>query len=263
MENKVQDHKRKYFLGANWKCNGNTPFVKDIITNLINSFAYDKSKLDLMVLPGLLHISLVQAMVKDGVLVGAQNVSQFESGSYTGEIAAEHIEDYGIEWVLIGHSDRRYQYNDTLEVVARKVKLARESNLGVVLCIGENLQQREQELTNQVIDEQLRTTLDSFNGNWDNVVIAYEPIWAIGTGKIASADQTQEAHEFIRNWIRDNVSAKIAQNIRIIYGGSVTETNCENLIRLSHVDGFLVGSSSIKPGFRDIFETVYAQASKQ
>jgi triosephosphate isomerase len=140
--------------------------------------------------------------------------------------------------------------------------LARDNSLGVVLCIGENLEQREKEQTNAVLDEQLKSTLESFNGNWDNVVIAYEPIWAIGTGKIASADQTQEAHEFIRKWVKTNVSDKVADEIRIIYGGSVTETNCENLIKLADVDGFLVGSSSIKPGFRGIFETVYGQASK-
>ncbi|CDW83065.1 triosephosphate isomerase [Stylonychia lemnae] len=215
-----------------------------------------------MVLPGMLHISLVQAMVKNGILVGAQNVSQFESGAYTGEIAAEQIKDYGIEWVMIGHSERRYKFGDTLEIISKKVKLAIENQLGVVLCVGENLEQREKELTNQVLDEQLRSCLASFDGQWENVVIAYEPIWAIGTGKIASADQTQEAHEYIRQWVRDNVGAHIAKDIRIIYGGSVTETNCENLIRLSHVDGFLVGSSSIKPGFRDIFDTVYSYALK-
>ncbi len=103
---------------------------------------------------------------------------------------------------------------------------------------------------------------EALEGHWENIVIAYEPVWAIGTGKIASADQTQEAHYFIRNWVASNVSEEVAQGIRIIYGGSVTEVNCENLIRLSQVDGFLVGSASIKPNFRDIFETVYAQAIK-
>ena len=130
------------------------------------------------------------------------------------------------------------------------------------MCVGENLEQRESERTNEVLTDQLDAVRDSFSGNWDNVVIAYEPVWAIGTGKIASSDQTQEAHEFIRNWIASNVSHDVAKKTRIIYGGSVTETNCENLIRLSHVDGFLVGSSSIKPAFRDIFDMVNNQANK-
>ena len=135
--------------------------------------------------------------------------------------------------------------------------------MGMILCLGENLEQREKELTGQVLDEQLESYQKALNGNWENVVIAYEPIWAMGTGRIASADQTQEAHEHIRKWVGTHVNPALAESIRIIYAGSVTETNCENLVKLPQVDGFLVGTSSTKPAFRDIFETVYKQATKE
>jgi triosephosphate isomerase len=187
----------------------------------------------------------------------------YEPGAYTGEVAAEHFNDYGMEWVLIGHSERRNLFGETSDIIAKKMKLARDNHLNVVYCIGENLEQREKEQTNKVLEEQLTIVLQiisSSQGGWNGIVIAYEPVWAIGTGKIASADQTQEAHEFIRSWVKSTAGEKIANELRIIYGGSVTETNCENLIKLNDVDGFLVGTSSIKPGFRDIFETVYAQA---
>lgn len=135
--------------------------------------------------------------------------------------------------------------------------------MGVILCLGENLEQREKELTAKVLDEQLASFAQALNGNWKHVVIAYEPIWAMATGRIASADQTQEAHEHIRKWVATHVDSNFAQKeLRIIYAGSVTETNCENLIKLNQVDGFLVGTSSTKPAFRDIFEIVYKQALK-
>jgi len=134
--------------------------------------------------------------------------------------------------------------------------------MGVILCLGENLEQREKELTGKVLDEQLESYANALGGNWDHVVLAYEPIWAMATGRIASADQTQEAHEHLRKWVAKAVSPKHGNEIRIIYAGSVTETNCENLIKLSQVDGFLVGTSSTKPAFREIFETVYKQAQK-
>lgn len=143
---------RKYFLAANWKSNGNTQFVKEIITHMINSFEYDPKKigksdffsyllfLDLMILPSALHISLVQAMVTPNVQVGAQNVSAHPAGAFTGEVAAEHLRDYGINWTLIGHSQRRLLFGETQETCTEKVKLARAQGMGVILCLGENLE---------------------------------------------------------------------------------------------------------------------------
>ena len=134
--------------------------------------------------------------------------------------------------------------------------------MSIVFCIGETLAEREAEKTNEVLAEQLESAREAFGDSWKKVVIAYEPVWAIGTGKIASADQTNEAHSFVREWFKKSVSAEVANGMRIIYGGSVTETNCDNLIKLSEVDGFLVGGASIKPIFRNIFEAVYEEAKK-
>ena len=172
-------------------------------------------------------------MVTGKASVGAQNLSATKGGAYTGEVAAEHLIDYGIEWVLIGHSQRRTIFNETQEIIAQKIMRAREQNMGVILCLGENLEQREKEQTGEVLDQQLVSFATALNGNWEHVVLAYEPIWAMATGRIASADQTQEAHEHIRNWIGKNVTSDLASSMRIIYAGSVTETNCENLIKLS------------------------------
>ena len=148
-------------------------------------------------------------------------------------MAAEHLRDYGINWALIGHSQRRLLFGETQETCAEKVRLARAQGLGVILCLGENLEQRDKELTGKVLDEQLEAYAHALQGNWEHVVLAYEPIWAMATGRIASADQTQEAHEHLRKWVAKNVNPRLGEDIRIIYAGSVTETNCENLIKLS------------------------------
>ena len=147
--------------------------------------------LDVMLFPGLLHLSLVQAMVKENVLVGAQNISANLPGAFTGEIAADHFRDYGIQWVLIGHSERRNLYGENEETVMTKVKQALQMERSMVICIGENLAQRQADQTNEVLAQQLKSLAPAFKDtppNWDNIVIAYEPVWAIGTGKIASAD---------------------------------------------------------------------------
>jgi len=141
-----------------------------------------------MVLPGFLHIALVKALVQDKVLVAAQNVSKFPPGAYTGEVAADHLADYGIKWVLIGHSERRGIYKETDQDVAEKVKLAREKGLGVVLCIGEGVDDRKADKTSHVLSSQLEAVKGSFGDNWENVVIAYEPVWSLGTGMLASQD---------------------------------------------------------------------------
>ena len=162
--------------------------MKDIVTHLLNSLSFDPAKLELVVFPGLLHMSLAFAMLHEPVKVGAQNVSRYDVGPYTGEVAAAHIKDYGIEWVIVGHQDRRQGFKEGNEVVKDKLKQARDYGLNVVLCIGESLEEREQERTQKVLGEQLAVAVEPLRGKWDNVVICYEPVWAIGTGKIASAD---------------------------------------------------------------------------
>ena len=216
-----------------------------------------------MIMPGVLHLSLVQAIVNDGIQVAAQNVSATGEGAYTGEVAADAIKDYRIDWVLVGHSERRQFFGETQEVVTAKVKESEDCGLGIVYCCGEDETQRHEEQTEAVVFEQLQALKDAAVSDFSKVVIVYEPLWAMGTGTIASADQTQESCEMIRQWVKENIGEEQSQLCRIVYGGSVTETNGENLIKLKDVDGFLVGSTSTKPIFRTIFDIVNNYVQEQ
>lgn len=216
-----------------------------------------------MVLPGFLHLSLVQAIVKPGILIGAQNVSAHGEGAYTGEIAADHIKDYSVHHVMIGHSERRRLFGETQEIVAQKVLEAEDCDLGILYCLGETKEDREQENMEQVMTEQLEALKCANIQKWQNVVLVYEPLWALNTGTIASADQTQEACQFIRCWVRQNIGAEQAEAVRIVYGGSVTETNADKLIELPDNDGFMIGSTSTKPIFRTIFEIVNGHIGRE
>ena len=203
-----------------------------------------------------MHLSLVQAIVNDGIQVAAQNVSATGEGAYTGEVAADAIKDYRIDWVLIGHSERRTFYDETQEIITAKVAESEACGLGIVYCCGENESQRHEEQTESVVFEQLQALKDAEVTDFGKVVIVYEPLWAMGTGTIASADQTQESCEMIRQWVKENIGAQQSELVRIVYGGSVTETNGNYLIKLKDLDGFLVGSTSTKPIFRTIFDIV-------
>jgi len=201
-------------------------------------------------------------MVKEHVLIAAQNVSAHPLGAFTGEVAADSIKDYEIDYVMIGHHERRRLYGETQEVVTEKCKHAEDCHLNIIYCVGETQEQREAEQTEAVVSEQLKALIDAQVSDWSKCIIAYEPLWAMNTGIIASADQSQEACEMIREWVRKNVSKEAAEAVRIVYGGNVTETNAAKFAELPDIDGFLIGSTSTKPIFRKIFEVVAAEAAK-
>merc|ERR1719277_256962 len=186
-----------------------------------------------------------------GAFVATQNVSATGFGAFTGELAAEHLEDCGIGWTLIGHSERRKLYGETDADTAKKVERCQEKGIKVIFCIGESLEEREAGKTDEVNKRQLSAVLSAVK-DWDSIVIAYEPVWAIGTGKVATPDQAQDAHAAIRKMIASAVSEEVAQSVRILYGGSVTPDNCKELIGKPDIDGFLVGGASLKPTFTDI-----------
>jgi triosephosphate isomerase len=194
-------------------------------------------------------------VVSNHILVSAQNCGAQGNGAFTGEVSADILVDMGIKWVILGHSERRSLYGETNEVVAKKLKYALEKGLNVILCIGEKLDEREAGTTNAIIKAQMDACKDSVK-DWSKVVVAYEPVWAIGTGKVASPEQAQETQAYVRSWLNDNISEEVGKATRIIYGGSVTETNCADLIKQVDVDGFLVGGASLKPAFADIIRTV-------
>jgi len=165
------------------------------------------------------------------------------------------VKDMDIPWVILGHSERRTVFGESNELVGEKVKRALEVGLKVILCVGEQLDEREANETMKVIVEQLQPAVAGIK-NWDDVVIAYEPVWAIGTGKTASPEQAQETHEQIRNWLKENVSESVAQNVRIQYGGSVKKANAADLAACPDIDGFLVGGASLLPEFVDIVNSM-------
>jgi triosephosphate isomerase len=250
---------RKFFVGGNWKCNNTLGDTQGLIAKTINSLNFAPEKTEVAIFPASIHLTEVKNILSNkNVYIGCQNISKFGFGAYTGETSALHLKDLGINWTLVGHSERRSLFSETDNLVADKTKIALESNINVVLCIGETLEERQTDKTFQVIENQLGHVVKSIQNkaSWSKIVIAYEPVWAIGTGKVASPEQAQEVHAFIRKFMADLVSKEVSDAVRIIYGGSVTEKNCEELITKNDIDGFLVGGASLKPGFADIINAV-------
>ncbi|KAF6023991.1 TPI1 [Bugula neritina] len=161
------------------------------------------------------------------------------------------IKDIGLNWVIIGHSERRHVFGESNELIGEKVAHALSEGLSVIACIGEQLSEREAGNTNQVVFEQTEA-ISKHIKDWSRVVLAYEPVWAIGTGKVATPDQAQEVHSDLRKWLSDNLSVDVALSTRIIYGGSVNAANCKDLAKQPDIDGFLVGGASLKPEFSEI-----------
>jgi triosephosphate isomerase len=246
---------RRCFVGGNWKSNGTRASVTELVEGVLKQTNFDTAKVEVVVAPTFIHLDLVRNSLDDRIAVAAQNCSTEGSGAFTGEIAAEHLKDFGIPWVIIGHSERRTLYGETDATVAKKVTKVLGLGLSTILCIGETKQERDAELTIDVVTKQLSAVLSSIS-DWSRTVIAYEPVWAIGTGVVATTEQAQEVHGFIRNWIATNASPEVAASTRIIYGGSVTDSNAGELISQPDIDGFLVGGASLRPGFKTIVEIV-------
>ncbi len=246
---------RKYIIGGNWKSNGSVDFVRQLCTDTLNNIKFDQSKVEVVVAPVFIHIASAKAILNDSVSVAAQNVSAHKNGAFTGEVSAEQIKDFGVNWVIVGHSERRTLFGETNEIVATKVTRAQEAGLNTILCIGETLAEREENRTNDVLKVQLQAVKDSVT-DWSRIVLAYEPVWAIGTGKTASPEQAQETHAFIRHWLTENLSKEVAEQTRIQYGGSANASNAAALISQPDIDGFLVGGASLKPEFATIVSIV-------
>lgn len=202
-----------------------------------------------MIAPPSLYLLLVREHLDSKIEVAAQNVFDKPNGAFTGEISVSQLKDSKINWTILGHSERRTILRETDGVVASKTKFALDGGIGVIWCCGESLEDREAGKTLDVITKQLEALRSSLAGPeaWKSVVVAYEPIWAIGTGKVATNQQAQEVHEAIRKWLKENVSETVAEETRILYGGSVSAKNCKDLAKEKDIDGFLVGGASLKP----------------
>jgi triosephosphate isomerase len=240
---------RTYLIAGNWKMNGNLSLADQMVTALSQL----GNKIDVLICPPFPYLSAVAGKIK---LIGGQNLSQFESGAHTGEVSASMLKELGCSHVIVGHSERREDNGETDSVIAEKVAVALSNGLKPVVCIGESLQAREAGNLFEFIQSQLDAVVDKVGIEaFADLVLAYEPIWAIGTGVTATPEQAQEVHGFIRGYLAEK-NEKVAQNIQILYGGSMNAANAEQLLSQPDVDGGLIGGSSLKPAdFLTICET--------
>lgn len=237
---------RKKLVAGNWKMHGNRQSVESLIEGIKQGASLLAEKVEIAVFPSFVYLPSIESKLKDsGISWGAQNLYLGAQGAFTGEISGPMLIDYGCRYVLIGHSERRMYFFEDLKLVAAKFKAAIEYKLQPILCVGETLAQREKNETKQVIAEQLDSViqlagLEAFK----KAVIAYEPVWAIGTGLTASPEQAQEVHAFIRQQLSKH-NVDLAKSISILYGGSVKADNAAGLFAMSDIDGGLVGGASL------------------
>jgi len=241
---------RQFVVGGNWKLNGSAS-ANGALVGAFNE-AIEKGECDsnteVICAPPALYVGAVANSLKAPWSVAGQNCYVKASGAFTGENSAHMLKDVGATWVILGHSERRAIFGESEALVAEKCRFALDSGLKIVPCIGEQLADREAGKTLEVCIQQLKPIADVLKKeDWANVVIAYEPVWAIGTGVTATPEQAQETHEQLRGWIKENVGADIADAVRIQYGGSVNAGNCKTLAQKPDIDGFLVGGASLKP----------------
>ncbi|KAK1261391.1 hypothetical protein QJS04_geneDACA001127 [Acorus gramineus] len=232
--------------------------TKESISKLISELnsAKMESDVDVVVAPPYIYIEQVRNSLTDRIEISAQNSWVGKGGAFTGEISVEQLKDIGCKWVILGHSERRHIIGEDNEFIGKKAAYALGQKLKVIACIGEKLEEREAGKTFDVCFQQMKAFADNVLG-WDDVVVAYEPVWAIGTGKVATPAQAQEVHAAVRDWLKKNVSAEVASKTRIIYGGSVNGSNCAELAKQKDIDGFLVGGASLKgPEFATIVNAV-------
>lgn len=237
--------KRKVFIGGNWKMNFNHIEGREFVEKLIKSLRNTEEK-EVVLFPPFTTIFSVAEIIKNTkIKLGAQNTHWEDKGAFTGEISPQFLIALGCEYVIIGHSERRKYFFEDNEMINKKIRKVLSSNLKPVFCIGENLKEREEGKTLMIIENQLREGLKDVK-ELDEMVIAYEPVWAIGTGVNATPAQAREVHSFIRDFISKNYGKEKNENLRIIYGGSVNKDNIKELLKEEEIDGVLVGGASIK-----------------
>lgn len=238
---------RKLFIAGNWKLNKTIPEALELVNGLRREIG-DVEAVDMAVCPTAICLSEIGDLVADSnIKVGAQNVYWEDSGAFTGEISAGILKSLNVTYVILGHSERRQFFGDTDETVNKKIKSVLKHGLLPIVCVGESLQEREAEKTMDVIKKQCEGSLAGLTAAEMAVItLAYEPIWAIGTGKTATSAQAQEVHAFIRRWLAENFDDETADAVRIQYGGSVKAENTKELLSQPDIDGALVGGASLK-----------------
>lgn len=249
---------RKKVVAGNWKMNNDLSESVNLISEIKNSIAGKELKAEVIICPTFTSLETANALIKDtNVKLGAQNMHFEDGGAFTGEISASMLKSVGCQYVILGHSERRTIFGESDEVINKKMKKALSAGLKPIFCIGETLEQRENGTTNKVIERQVRNGLTGISAEeLATIIVAYEPVWAIGTGKTATPEQAQEVHLFIRNLIKELYSADSAENLTIQYGGSVKPDNAKELLSQPDIDGALVGGACLKAGsFIDIVQS--------
>ena len=241
--------RRKYICG-NWKMNKTSSEARDFAEK-INEFEF--KNVDVLLAPSFVSLESFRKILNKKIEVSAQNLSQFDDGAYTGEVSTSMLKDIGVENVIIGHSERREKFFESNEIVNAKVKKALADDFRVILCLGEALEVKAKNKEVDFVKDELLKSLDGIE-NIENITIAYEPIWAIGTGKTCSADDAEKMCREIRQIINKNYG-EISEKIRILYGGSVKPSNAKEILSEENIDGVLVGGASLDPeGFIEIIK---------
>lgn len=250
---------RKNIVAGNWKMNKNAVETAQLIMDLKSELSESKPNGRVIIAPTSVNLSAaVQATVGTIIEVAAQNMHQAENGAYTGEISADMLSSIGVKTVILGHSERRTYFGETNEILKEKVDSALSNKLEVIFCFGELLEERKSGNHFSVVETQLKDALFELSADqWKSIVLAYEPVWAIGTGETASPEQAQEMHAFIRSLISGTYGEEVATNVTILYGGSVKPGNAQEIFSKEDVDGGLIGGASLKAAdFKAIVEAI-------
>ena len=236
---------RKKIVAGNWKMNNGLSETIELINNLKQNLS--DSDVKVMIAPSYPFLKTAVDQVGDGSIeVISQNINDNKSGAYTGEVSIDMLNSIGVNTTLIGHSERRAYYYEDDALLLKKINLALESNMDIIFCFGEELKDRKSNSYFDIVKAQLENTVMKLEPNsWKNIVLAYEPVWAIGTGETASAEQAQEIHKFVRNCISEHFSSEIADNVPILYGGSVKPSNAVEIFNKKDVDGGLIGGAAL------------------
>ncbi len=248
---------RQPLVAGNWKMNGSIASIETLLKGLLAGID-SVAVAEMAVCSPYIYLSQVAGLLKGSKIGwGAQNLSEQASGAFTGEISASMLLDFQCQYVIVGHSERRSLYGESDDLVAEKVLVAHQAGLKPIVCVGELLEEREQGQTEAVVQRQLQAVLEKAGKAFPQAVIAYEPVWAIGTGKTATPEQAQQVHAFIRD-ILNKMDTTVAEQTRILYGGSMKPSNAEELLNQADIDGGLIGGASLKA---DDFLAI-AQAAK-
>lgn len=243
---------RRQIVIGNWKLHGNQLYVTDLLQKLVKSWV-GVHRAEVVVCPAFVHVDMAyRLLAHSNIGLGAQDVSYFAEGAYTGDISAQMLHDLGCQYVIVGHSERRRYHAESNEIAARKFAAVQAARLRPILCVGETAEERSRGAAIEVIDKQIRAVADRCGQeHLARAIIAYEPLWAVGSGKVASPEQAQEVHQFIRSEL-----GQFGNLTRIVYGGSVSPLNAKAMFAMPDIDGALVGAAALKA--RDFIEICQA-----